>query len=84
MKLDDNIDIALQKMGKVNDILNRLPRVDCTLCGAPNCKSLAVDIMNGTSTIEHCIFIQKMMEEKGELTSRETAIKFKDIWGVKK
>jgi len=84
MKLDDNIDMALQKMEKVSDILNRLPRVDCTLCGAPNCKSLAVDIMNGSATIEHCIFIQKMLEEKGELTNRETAIKFKDIWGINK
>lgn len=84
MKLDDNIDMAIQKMEKVNDILNRLPRVDCTLCGAPNCKSLAVDIMNGKATIEHCIFIQKMMEEKGELTSIETAAKFKDIWGINK
>jgi ferredoxin len=82
IKFDDNIDIALQKMEKVNDILNLLPKVDCTLCGAPNCKSFAIDIMNEKSTIEHCIFIQKMMEEKGELTRKETTVKFKDIWGI--
>lgn len=84
MKLDDNIDEALIKMEKINDIFLKLPKVDCTMCGAPNCKSFAVDIVNGKSSIEHCIFIQKMMEENGELTSNETVEKFIDIWGEQK
>lgn len=84
MKLDDDIDEAILKMEKINEIFLKLPRVDCTMCGAPNCKSLAVDIVNGKASIEHCIFIQKMMEENGQLTSNETVEKFIDIWGVQK
>lgn len=83
MKLDDNIHEAFKKMQEVNDILDKLPNVDCTMCGAPTCKSLAKDIVQGRATIEHCIFIQKQLEEKGSMTPYESAEKFKSIWGNK-
>ncbi|PID95619.1 MAG: ferredoxin [Bacteroidetes bacterium] len=83
MKLDDNINEAFKKMQEVNEILSKLPNVDCTMCGAPNCKSLAKDIVQGRATIEHCIFIQKQLEEKGSMTPDESAEKFKSIWGNK-
>ena len=84
MKLDNNIEKAIEKMEKMNTLLDQLPRVDCTMCGAPNCKSLAFDIIQGNASIEHCIFIQKMLEEKGERTSSETSERFKDVWGIHK
>ncbi len=83
MKLDDNVTEAFKKMQEVNEILSKLPNVDCTMCGAPNCKSLAKDIVQGRATIEHCIFIQKKLEEKGSMTHDESAKKFKSIWGNK-
>ncbi len=83
MKLDDNVHEAFKKMQEINDILKKLPNVDCTMCGAPNCKSLAKDIVQGKATIEHCIFIQKQMEEKGSITPDESAEKFRSVWGNK-
>ncbi len=84
MKLDDNIGEAFKKMAEVNNILEQLPKVDCTMCGAPNCKSLATDIVQGNATIEHCIFIQKRLERQGALSPNESAEKFNDIWGIHK
>ncbi len=84
MKLDDNIDKAFEKMTEINKILEQLPKVDCTMCGAPNCKSLAVDIVQGNATIEHCIFIQKTLEQQGALSPLEIAEKFNDVWGSHK
>ncbi len=84
MKLDDNISEAFKKMEEVNKILERLPKVDCTMCGAPNCKALATDIVQGNASIEHCIFIQKILEQQGEMTQHESTKKFNDIWGIHK
>ncbi len=84
MKLDDNVGEAFKKMEEVNKIIERLPKVDCTMCGAPNCRSLAKDIVQGHATIEHCIFIQKMLEQQGTLSPNESAEKFNDVWGIHK
>lgn len=35
-----------------------LPNIDCGLCGAPNCKTLAEDITNNKAHISDCVFIQ--------------------------
>lgn len=83
MKLDNNINEAFKKMEQVNKIMKQLPLVDCTMCGAPNCKSLANDIVQGNATIEHCIFIRKKLEQNGTLTANESTEKFKSIWGLK-
>ncbi len=83
MKLDDDINAAFKKMAEINEIMQKLPQVDCTMCGAPNCKSFANDIVQGQTTIEHCIFIQKKLEKKGKLTQNESAEKFNSVWGLK-
>lgn len=81
LKLGESIEEALTKIDKMNSIVEKLPRVDCTLCGAPNCQALALDIVEGKSELEHCIFMQKMLEEKGKLTSKQSAKKFYEVWG---
>lgn len=84
VKLDDDIAEAIKKMEKINKILALLPNVDCTMCGTPNCRALAQDIALGKASIEHCIFIQKSMEQAGELSQKESAERFQDIWGPNK
>jgi hypothetical protein len=54
MKLDDDIQIALQKMKEVEQITNELPGLDCGACGAPTCRALAEDIVQGEASRIDC------------------------------
>ncbi|MCO5267258.1 MAG: ferredoxin, partial [Lentimicrobium sp.] len=84
LKLDENMAEAMKKMDKVNRIMQLLPMVDCGICGAPSCQALAQDIAQGNSTIQQCIFIQRIMEQKGELSLEDTVKVMQDIWGFGK
>ena len=56
MRLDDNMSQAIKKMGMIGEITQSLPGLDCGSCGAPSCRSLAEDIVNGIATADDCIF----------------------------
>lgn len=57
MKLDDDMEQALIKMEKLEEIYETLPHIDCGSCGAPTCRALAEDIVKGQANIEDCIFM---------------------------
>lgn len=84
MKLDENMGEAMRKMEKVNRIMQLLPMVDCGICGAPSCQALAQDIALGDASIDYCIFIQKILEQKGELSLEDSVKIMQDIWGFGK
>jgi iron only hydrogenase large subunit-like protein len=84
MKLDENIKGALEKMKKVNELMEVLPYVDCGICGAPTCKSLAESIAKEEAELARCIFIQRILEQKGTFTSGESVEIMKQIWGKEK
>lgn len=84
LKLDENISGALEKMKKVNELMEVLPYVDCGICGSPTCKSLAEDIVREEAEIERCIFIQRILEQKGTYSQQESVDIMKEIWGEKK
>ncbi|HOO13431.1 MAG TPA: (Fe-S)-binding protein, partial [Bacillota bacterium] len=56
VSLDPNIGKAIQKMEKAEEILKKLPGIDCGSCGAPTCRALAEDIVNGRAREVDCIF----------------------------
>jgi iron only hydrogenase large subunit-like protein len=56
LNLDDDIEQALVKYAQMEDIVKRLPGLDCGACGAPDCASLAEDIVRGEATETDCIF----------------------------
>lgn len=56
MNLDDDIGHALAKYEQMEQIVKRLPGLDCGACGAPDCASLAEDIVRGEATETDCIF----------------------------
>ena len=62
LKLDENIGSALEKMKKVNELMEILPYVDCGICGSPTCQSLAEDIVQEEAEVSRCIFIQRILE----------------------
>ncbi len=58
-KLDNDFKKALEKMAKIEEITQTLPGINCGACGAPSCRVLAEDIVNGTASIEDCIVLYK-------------------------
>jgi iron only hydrogenase large subunit-like protein len=52
---------AIQKAKQRNRIIKELPGKDCGACGAPDCRTLADDIIRGLALLTDCPF---MMKEK--------------------
>ncbi len=65
LKLDENLQEALRKMGELESINDKLPGLDCGACGAPSCRALAEDIVRGKSHETDCIF--KLREKVRDL-----------------
>lgn len=56
LNLAEDIGEALAKYEQMEQIKRHLPGLDCGACGAPNCASLAEDIVRGLATETDCIF----------------------------
>ncbi len=54
MKLDEDIVIAIEKMKKIDELIEILPGYDCGVCGSPTCKIFAEDIADGLVKLEDC------------------------------
>lgn len=83
-KLDEDFAVAFQKMEKITRIMKVLPQVDCGVCGAPSCKALALDVVQGKAKLNQCIFMQKMLTREGLLTPEESLELSALIWGMEK
>lgn len=57
MKLDSDFKKALIKMGKIEDVFQKLPQINCGACGAPTCHAFAEDIVKGISSIDECVVL---------------------------
>jgi len=57
LQLDSNLGMAIKKMEKVEEIIEQLPGLDCGACGAPTCRSLAEDIVQGQAQLTDCIIL---------------------------
>jgi iron only hydrogenase large subunit-like protein len=55
LKLDSDIQKAIEKMGLIEKIYKELPGIDCGSCGAPTCRAMAEDVVRGKASIEDCI-----------------------------
>ncbi|ASB49729.1 [Fe-Fe] hydrogenase large subunit C-terminal domain-containing protein [Alkalitalea saponilacus] len=81
LKLDEDMSVALRKMQQVRKLMCYLPGIDCGACGAPNCLSLAQDIVQKEAQLSSCVFIQRTMEKHKKLHS-DHAIRIIDkVWG---
>ena len=60
MKLDDDIAVAMERMQRMNRIIEELPGYDCGSCGSPTCRTFAEDIVRGYCGEMDCI--HKMRE----------------------
>lgn len=55
-RLDRDPVKAVEKMKMRDEIHSSLPGLDCGACGAPNCRVLADDIVQGRAEVTDCIF----------------------------
>lgn len=56
MNLDEDIQKAMLKIVQLEEIFERLPKLDCGSCGSPSCRALAEDIVRGKAQETDCIF----------------------------
>lgn len=79
--LDENVEIALLKMDRIEKLLSFLPGFDCGACGAPTCKSLAEDIIKDKASMSHCVFVQRVMEKNYKLSPDQSFKVIEKVWG---
>lgn len=75
LPLDEDMAVAIQKMERLEEIVESLPGLDCGSCGAPNCRALAEDIVRGLAVETDCVFrlrerVNQLAEELQSLTSK--------------
>jgi iron only hydrogenase large subunit-like protein len=83
-KLDEDISKALRKMERKRRLMCFLPGFDCAACGAPDCQTLAEDIVQGRAQVSHCIFMQQMMIEQKKLSQEHAKKITESIWGAER
>jgi iron only hydrogenase large subunit-like protein len=55
--LDEDPSMAIEKRKRMEEILPRLGGRECGACGAPDCRTLARDIVLGEADITDCVFL---------------------------
>lgn len=55
MQLDEDINQAMRKIERIEEILRGLPGFDCGSCGAPTCRALAEDVVQGLARELDCV-----------------------------
>ena len=68
LRLDENLEVAMEKLGRIDRVVKKFPGIDCGSCGCPNCLALAEDIIQGHATENQCFYILK---EKAARRSRQ-------------
>jgi iron only hydrogenase large subunit-like protein len=61
--LDTDRTRALKKLKEKEKIIKTLPGIDCGVCGAPDCKTLADDIVRQEAKLKDCRFFRKKEKE---------------------
>ncbi len=82
--LDSDISKAIKKMERKRRLMCYLPGFDCAACGAPDCQTLAEDIVMGKAQVSHCIFMQQVMEEQKTLTREHAKQITETVWGIER
>lgn len=81
MTLDNDITAALEKLERINMLSNKLPQIDCGLCGAPSCNAHATDVVCNGAELADCVFVQRQQELSGESSTQEGNRRIEAIWG---
>jgi iron only hydrogenase large subunit-like protein len=61
--LDKDRNVAIKKLKLKDEIISKLPGTNCGVCGAPDCQTLAEDIVRGTARLEDCIYMKEQQHK---------------------
>ncbi len=81
-KLDEDMGKAMKKMERKRRLMCYLPGIDCGACGAPDCHTLAEDIVQGKANISQCVFLLQDMVKRGAVSKEQAGKITSKIWGV--
>ena len=62
--LDKDRSQAIKKLKAKEELIRKLPGIDCGVCGAPDCKTLAEDVVQGVAKLEDCIYYNKVIQKE--------------------
>ncbi|MEJ2723979.1 MAG: [Fe-Fe] hydrogenase large subunit C-terminal domain-containing protein [Deltaproteobacteria bacterium] len=48
---------AIRRQERVEEFVKKLPGKECSMCGAPDCRTFAEDVVDGKASIEDCVFL---------------------------
>ncbi len=66
--MTETLQQAIRRRQEKHRLLELLPKKDCAACGAPDCATLAEDIIAGDAVLEDCVFVRlKALEAGGGL-----------------
>lgn len=71
-QLDSDLEKAMEKLTQLEEEIAVLPGLDCAACGAPDCKTLAEDIVTGLASRSDCIFL--LRKQMGDLAEKLSAL----------
>lgn len=59
LQLDEDITVALKKLGQIEEISHLFSGLDCAACGAAQLQGPGRDIVRGYNTPDACVFLLK-------------------------
>jgi iron only hydrogenase large subunit-like protein len=60
------VSAGIERLAQVEEILSLLPRKECGVCGAPDCRTFAEDVVKGSASLEDCVFLQGKKGERSQ------------------
>ncbi len=60
---DRSVSEGIERLNRVEDTLRSLPRKECGVCGSPDCRAFAEDVVDRKARIEDCIFFHNQREK---------------------
>ena len=64
--LDGDMAKAIEKRRVMEALLERLPGLNCSSCGAPSCHALAEDVARGIANESDCVFLMRENMSEGD------------------
>jgi NAD-dependent dihydropyrimidine dehydrogenase PreA subunit len=61
---------AVARQKELTELIPMLPGKDCAVCGAPDCATLAEDIVRGEASLDDCVFV-RIARLEDDLRARE-------------
>lgn len=62
IRLDADMGLAIEKLGRLQELLETLPGKNCGACGAPTCTALAEDVVLGRADVGDCPYVENEEE----------------------